>query len=141
MSTNYTSKESTDSSTVLIRSILFGNSIIRLDFHSKECLLLLGGSGSGKTSIAMALSGYRSPRVEVSCNDEFFQNTSILFQDSPLLDELNVLENLKLAMIQGSKPIKSSKIEELNWRMEQVGLNPQIDGNKLWKQLSGGQRK
>ncbi len=141
MNANYTSKELTDNSTVLIRSILLENSTIRLDFNAKECLLLLGGSGSGKTSIAMALSGFRSPRVEVSCNEKFFENTSILFQDSPLLDELNILENLKLATLQSSKSSQSSTIEELNWRMEQVGLNPRVDGNKSWKQLSGGQRK
>ena len=85
---------------------------INLEFDNKGLVVILGKSGSGKTTLLNILSGYDS----IDDGDVFVDNKSIkefnekdfnnyrknyisyIFQDSYLLEELSINENLSMIL-------------------------------------------
>ena len=82
---------------------------INISFPSRGLFFIYGKSGSGKSSLLSLLEGINNPsKGNVYFNNKdiykmnknelsiYYQNIGILFQNSNLLEELNVKENLKL---------------------------------------------
>ena len=121
---------------------------INLEFDNKGLVVILGKSGSGKTTLLNILSGYDS----IDDGDVFVDNKSIkefnekdfnnyrknyisyIFQDSYLLEELSINENLSM-ILNGD----NNDNLLINKALEKVGLED--IGHKICKDLSGGQKQ
>lgn len=112
--------------------------------------LLLGDSGTGKTTLLHLLSGLSKPSsgsVELmgqaiytlsgAARDAFrAQNLGFIFQEAHLLRNLTVTENIKLAQSLAKKPLNEPAIAEL---LERLQLNDRA--HALPTQLSRGQKQ
>lgn len=122
---------------------------INLSINKGENVILLGPSGSGKSSLIYLLSSLRKP----TSGEAFFNDTSLsskndklvadirrthfgfIFQMHFLLPYLSVLENVMLGKNEYNKQNKE-KAQEL---LLQLGLSDHI--KKKMHQMSGGQRQ
>jgi len=121
-----------------------------LDCSAGETRLLLGKSGSGKTTMLQLLAGLRQPASgEVTINgqklnklsgtelDHFRgQHVGMIFQTAHFLRALTVRENLAMAQQLAGKPIDRLRIDGL---LEQLDLGGK--GNALPDRLSVGQQQ
>ncbi|SMG20427.1 ABC transporter ATP-binding protein [Sphingobacterium psychroaquaticum] len=112
--------------------------------------LLLGNSGTGKTTLLHLLSGLSDPHhgtvsllgqnlfaLSSSSRDAFrSQNLGFIFQEAHLLRNLTVLENIKLAQSLAKKRIDKDHIVQL---LTTLQLGDKI--NSLPHQLSRGQKQ
>ncbi len=130
------------------------NGMHNLNFtlHSGELLAIMGGSGTGKTTLLSILNGSLIPQeghITINGNDISEQKAKDLIgfvpQDDLLIEELTVYQNLyytaKLCFASLSK-------EEINRRvmkiLKDLGLDSSKDlkvGSPINKFISGGQRK
>lgn len=121
-------------------------------FPPGKISVVLGGSGSGKSTILRLLSGLIRPlsgRIVVDGEDicalperemrRVRQKIGMLFQGGALLDSLTVFENLALPLREHGRPSAAEIREEIDDRLAAVGLSD-ID-SLLPNQLSGGMRK
>ena len=100
---------------------------LSLDIIDGEILCILGPSGSGKTTLLNILSGLTSFTGET---ENVPNKTSYIFQESRLLPNLTVEENLRYV---GGTP---TEIEEI---LQQIGLQDKKHSRP--KQLSGGEKQ
>ncbi len=121
-----------------------------LDCAAGETRLLLGKSGSGKTTMLQLLAGLRQPasgeviikgqrlsQLSGTALDHFRgQNVGMIFQTAHFLRALTVRENLAMAQQLAGKPTDRSRIDGL---LEQLDLGGK--GNALPGQLSVGQQQ
>jgi phospholipid/cholesterol/gamma-HCH transport system ATP-binding protein len=121
-------------------------------FPKGEISVILGGSGSGKSTILRLIGGLIAPvsgRILVDGQDitklsesdlEGVRNKlGMLFQGGALLDSLTVFENLALPLREHTALDETAIAEEVHDRLAAVGLKD-ID-TLLPNQLSGGMRK
>ncbi len=125
---------------------------IDLDVAQGECVLIIGGSGSGKSVMLKLISGLLAPdrgRVfvwdaEVSAMHEedlvpVRRRVGMLFQSGALFDSLSVFENVAFPLREqggrSEEEIKAVVEEKLN----DVGLTG--IGERAPSELSGGMRK
>tara|TARA_X000000950_G_C13847824_1_gene633192 strand:- start:19 stop:741 length:723 start_codon:yes stop_codon:yes gene_type:complete len=130
---------------------------ITLNFKKNQFNLLLGSSGSGKTSLLRVLNQLTKPSLGSIISDElgelksqekvkqFRQNTAMIFQQSFLIPRYNILENILLGKIHKFNFLKSlfyfsnrEKISAMEY-LDKVGL---IDKSlKKINELSGGEKQ
>ncbi len=123
---------------------------VSLAFPSMGMVFLLGKSGSGKSTLLHLLGGLDSPssgelivdgRSSVSFaprDYDYYRNTYVgfVFQEVNLIDDLNVYENIALALeLQGKKAERSEIMKALE-RVELIGL-----ADRKTSELSGGQKQ
>lgn len=104
-------------------------------FESSKIHVILGKSGSGKSSLIRCIASLMKPfRGTINGN----QSTSILFQDGNLFEWLTVLDNVALPLYnEGTdKELARAKAMEL---LNMVGLD--IRFQDYPNQLSGGERQ
>jgi len=122
------------------------------DLHcaAGETRLLLGKSGSGKTTMLQLLAGLRRPssgavviggqnlnELSGTALDHFRgQNVGMIFQTAHFLRALTVRENLAMAQQLAGKPIDRPRIDDL---LGQLDLGDK--GNALPGRLSVGQQQ
>jgi putative ABC transport system ATP-binding protein len=108
---------------------------VNLKVHRGELLAVYGPSGSGKTTLLFLLGGFDKPTsgrvlldgIEISNMDEqrlstLRRNTvGFVFQNYNLVDELTVLENVRLTMMFDGKPKEEMK-ERTTELLDKVGL-------------------
>ncbi len=117
-----------------------------------EISVIIGGSGSGKSTVLRLIGGLVSPQsgrivvegqdISLAGNDvlETARNKiGMLFQGGALLDSLTVFENLALPLREHTDLDDESIATEVHDRLDAVGLSG-ID-DLLPNQLSGGMRK
>lgn len=98
-----------------------------------ETRLLLGKSGSGKTTMLQLLAGLRAPATgAVTINGQALgqlsdaaldhfrgQNVGMIFQTAHFMRALTVAQNLELAQRLANKPVNRARINDL---LEELGL-------------------
>ena len=121
-------------------------------FEKGKSNLLIGASGSGKTTITKCIVGlHEVDSGEVLYNGKNFSTMNVnqrkeirreigfMFQGSALFDSLSVEDNIKFPMQMFSKQTAKEMLDRANYCLERVGLP---GTNKLFpSELSGGMKK
>jgi ABC-type sugar transport system ATPase subunit len=117
-----------------------------LDVADGELLVLVGGSGSGKSTILRMLAGLETVSAgtiridtrDVTALPPRDRDVAMVFQDYGLYPHMTVRENLSLGL--RLKNVPRQEIDRrIAWAGGILGLEPLLDRKP--KQLSGGQRQ
>jgi multiple sugar transport system ATP-binding protein len=117
-----------------------------LDVAEGELLVLVGGSGSGKTTILRMLAGLeevtegaiRIDDRDVTALAPRDRDVAMVFQDYGLYPHMTVRENLSLGL-RLRKVARTEIDRRVKWAGEMLRLEPLLDRKP--KQLSGGQQQ
>jgi phospholipid/cholesterol/gamma-HCH transport system ATP-binding protein len=126
---------------------------INLSVPRSHSLVVIGGSGTGKSVMLKCVLGILRPdsgsiRVggeEVTSlkgaeRDKYLSRFGMLFQGAALFDSLPVWQNVAFGLIQGRNMKRSQAREIAIDKLRQVGLGPEVAG--LYPaELSGGMQK
>ena len=124
-----------------------------LDVLQGESLVIIGGSGSGKSVSLKCLLGLMTPdeceieidgtsalNVSEKGRDFINQKFGMLFQHSALFDSMTILDNITFELAR-AKGLTKKEIEAKAYeKLAQVGLDESY-GARMPAELSGGQRK
>lgn len=127
---------------------------VNLEVREGESLLVLGESGTGKSTILklilrLLLPDEGSIRVlgreitELSFNDalELRQKIGMVFQNAALFDSVNVFDNVAYPLRENTSMSEEEIAEVVAQRLSFVDLDPAKVSRQLPGELSGGQRK
>ena len=126
---------------------------VDLEIKKGESLVVIGGSGTGKSFLIKCIQGILTPesgsikvdnREVVGVNEkekeELHSKMGMLFQGGALFDSLSVWENVAFGLIENQKmPKKEAKLAAINV-LRQVGLAPDV-ADLSPSELSGGMQK
>lgn len=126
---------------------------VDLEIRTGESLVIIGGSGTGKSVTLKCILGLLTPdsgHVEIDGknlsilsrkeHDEAISQIGMLFQSGALFDSLSVWENVAFSLIQNQKMNKQEAKKIAIEKLAQVGL-PQSVADSYPADLSGGMRK
>ena len=125
---------------------------ISAEFKEGDISLIIGGSGSGKSTILKCMIGLHEPDSgKVLYNDTDFtrldfqgripirREVGMLFQNSALFDSMTVEENITFSLEMFSEMNKAERKDRADFCLERVDL---AGTNKLFpSELSGGMKK
>ena len=124
-----------------------------LDVLQGESLVVIGGSGTGKSVMLKCVLGLLIPESgSITIDGENFRESStsererilrkigVLFQGSALFDSLRVWENVAFGLVQGRGMARAEARRIAEEKMAQVGLGPEV-GILRPAELSGGMQK
>ena len=125
---------------------------VDLDIYEGESLVVIGGSGTGKSVLIKCIQGLIQPdcgTIEIdgintanlqSDTKNIHAKMGMLFQGGALFDSLSVWENVAFSLTQNQKINKhQAKIEAIRV-LRQVGLAPDV-ADLSPSELSGGMQK
>ena len=126
---------------------------ISLQVHNGESLVIMGGTGSGKSTMLRIMSGTLKPDGgDVICygkslndltEDELLEyrkrGIGILFQSGALFNSMSVYDNVALPLREHTNLEESTIEVVVKIKLELVGLRQH--GDKMPAQLSGGMKK
>ena len=135
----------------------FGNKVvldgIDLTVRKGESMVVIGGSGSGKSvmlkcilglmtpdSGTIRISGEKTTSLSARGQNEFMAKFGMLFQGGALFDSMKVWENIAFGLIQGKKMAREEARDIAMEKLKQVGLSPQT-GDLFPAEISGGMQK
>lgn len=109
---------------------------INYQFPSKGIIVLKGKNGTGKTSLLQLISGVeKQQKGMITYKDPCFKkNTSFLFHQSMCMEEMSIMDNIKLHSFVSSLEIDLKKVNKLAGLFN-LSLNSRI------ADLSKGMRK
>lgn len=126
---------------------------VTLDVKKGESLVIIGGSGTGKSVTIKCIQGLLTPesgsieidgREIVGMNEKELEKinaqTGMLFQGAALFDSLNIWENVAFGLIQGKKTSRAEAKKIALEKLRQVGLGEDV-ANLYPDELSGGMKK
>jgi phospholipid/cholesterol/gamma-HCH transport system ATP-binding protein len=126
---------------------------IDLDVATGESLVVIGGSGTGKSVMVKCILGLLEPDagsikidgqevvgMPTSEREKLMQKFGMLFQGAALFDSLPVWENVAFALIQGRGLERESAKKIAIAKLANVGLGPEV-GELRPSELSGGMQK
>ncbi len=124
-----------------------------LDVGVGESVVVIGGSGTGKSVMLKCVMGLLAPEagsikvdgeevIGMSSGDRerVLTKFGMLFQGSALLDSLPVWENVAFGLIQGRKMARPKAKEIAMEKLAQVGMGSEV-GALSPAELSGGMQK
>ena len=135
----------------------FGDNVVlnglNLDVQKGESVVIIGGSGSGKSVSLKCLLGLLTPDggdiqidgksiigISEDDRDEINKKFGMLFQHAALFDSMTVLNNVTFGLTRG-KGVSAEEAETIAYtKLEQVGLDESF-AHRIPAELSGGQRK
>ncbi len=124
-----------------------------LDVAEGESLVVIGGSGTGKSVLLKCILGLLHPdagSIQVDGEDvvglggraldRVRRKFGMLFQSAALFDSVSVWENVAFALIEGKGMTRQEARKIADEKLAAVGLGPEVA--TLWSsELSGGMRK
>ena len=126
---------------------------IEIDCAASESLVIIGGSGTGKSVFVKCILGLMRPdagsiRIDGeetvglgrAGREELMRRTGMLFQGGALFDSLRVWENVAFGLIQGRGMERSRARDIAIEKLAAVGLSPEV-GMLSPAELSGGMQK
>jgi phospholipid/cholesterol/gamma-HCH transport system ATP-binding protein len=126
---------------------------VDLDVPAGESMVVIGGSGSGKSVTIKCILGLIRPdsgRIEVDGEDvtrvrggrrdALLRRFGMLFQGSALFDSLPVWQNVAFGLIQGRGMRRDQARDIAIEKLAAVGLGPDV-GELSPSELSGGMQK
>ena len=124
-----------------------------LDLKKGESLVIIGGSGTGKSVSLKCLLGLLTPdsgkiivsgKNAVGANEKLKQdineNIGMLFQNGALFDSMTVEKNISFGLIASNRMRKKNTTAIVYDCLKKVGLGQHV-ANKYPSDLSGGMRK
>ena len=124
---------------------------INLDVSKGESMVVIGGSGTGKSVLLKVILGLIQPdsgeiflegqSLSRFGREQFLERFGMLFQGGALFDSLNVWQNISFRLIRGNGRINAKEAREIaEQKLQRVGLKPEI--SELFpSELSGGMQK
>ena len=127
---------------------------VDLDIGEGTSLVVIGGSGTGKSVLLRCILGLLTPdagsieidgvditRVSPMKREKLTQQIGMLFQGAALFDSLNVWQNVAFRLLYGSGNMGGKDAKERALAcLSQVGLSPEV-GELAPSELSGGMQK
>jgi phospholipid/cholesterol/gamma-HCH transport system ATP-binding protein len=126
---------------------------VDIDCAAGESLVIIGGSGTGKSVLIKCILGLLRPEagsiridgVETvglrrSAREQLLQKFGMLFQGSALFDSLTVWENVAFGLVQGRGIDRRAAKEVALAKLAAVGLGPEVSLLRP-AELSGGMQK
>jgi phospholipid/cholesterol/gamma-HCH transport system ATP-binding protein len=126
---------------------------VDLDIAEGESLVVIGGSGTGKSVLIKNIIGLLHPdsgsiRIDgeevtgmgVSDRERVVRKFGMLFQSGALFDSLRVWENVAFGLIQSRRMPRDEAHETAVTTLAQVGLGPDV-AELYPAELSGGMQK
>jgi phospholipid/cholesterol/gamma-HCH transport system ATP-binding protein len=124
-----------------------------IDCDSGESLVIIGGSGTGKSVLIKCIVGLLHPEagsiridgietvgLRRAARERLLQKFGMLFQGSALFDSLHVWENVAFGLVQGRGMERQAAREIALAKHAAVGLGPEV-GELRPAELSGGMQK
>lgn len=124
-----------------------------LDISKGESLVVIGGSGTGKSVLIKCIQGLLQPDagsiliddqevvgLKESEKEEMHSKMGMLFQGGALFDSLSVWENVAFGLLENQKMNKKQAKNEAIRVLRQVGLAPDV-ADLAPSELSGGMQK
>jgi phospholipid/cholesterol/gamma-HCH transport system ATP-binding protein len=126
---------------------------VEIDCAVGESLVVIGGSGVGKSVLIKCILGIMRPdrgsiRIDGSetvglgraARERLMQKFGMLFQGGALFDSLRVWENVAFGLIQGRGMARQAAKAIAQAKLAAVGLGPEV-GELRPAELSGGMQK
>ncbi len=124
---------------------------VNLSIPKGESLVVIGGSGTGKSVLLKCILGLMRPDagqitldgedVEKAERDAFLARFGMLFQGGALFDSLPVWQNVAFRLLRGSLKKPQNEAREIAIeKLRRVGLTPDV-ADLLPAELSGGMQK
>ncbi|MBO6281257.1 MAG: ATP-binding cassette domain-containing protein [Alphaproteobacteria bacterium] len=122
---------------------------VDLDVKKGESLVVIGGSGTGKSVLIKCIQGLLIPdsgsikidgEETVGTNIDIHKKMGMLFQGAALFDSLSVWENVAFSLIENDKMNRADAKLEAVRVLRQVGLAPDVADLEP-AELSGGMQK
>jgi phospholipid/cholesterol/gamma-HCH transport system ATP-binding protein len=114
---------------------------VDIDCAVGESLVIIGGSGTGKSVLVKCILGLLQPEAIRRAERTALMNKfGMLFQGSALFDSLRVWENVAFGLIQGRGMERAKARKIALTKLAAVGLNADV-GELHPAELSGGMQK
>ena len=126
---------------------------VDIDVKKGESLVIIGGSGTGKSVLIKSILGLIKPdsgKIVVDGNEvtsmdrhareKYLAKFGMLFQGGALFDSLTVWENIAFRIMNRERLSKKDSKELAIKKLSQVGLGPEV-ANLHPVELSGGMQK
>jgi phospholipid/cholesterol/gamma-HCH transport system ATP-binding protein len=126
---------------------------IELDVRHGESMVVIGGSGTGKSVLVKCILGLLEPdagsvkidgaetlTLGTGEREEVMRKFGMLFQGAALFDSLSVWENVAFGLIQGRGMERRHAKDIALQKLANVGLTPEV-GELRPAELSGGMQK
>lgn len=124
---------------------------VNLTIPSGESMVIIGGSGTGKSVCLKSILGLVKPDsgvitldgedVERAERDAFLARFGMLFQGGALFDSLSVWQNVAFRLLRGSLKRPHAEAREIAIeKLRRVGLKPDV-ADRFPAELSGGMQK
>lgn len=126
---------------------------IDLDIYKGESLVIIGGSGSGKSVLikniigllqptkgSIKVDGQETAHLSAGERAKMMSKFGVLFQGGALFDSLTVWQNISFSLLQSKKLNRNQAYDLAISKLASVGLGPEVA--KLYpSELSGGMQK
>lgn len=126
---------------------------VNLDIPKGRSMVIIGGSGSGKSVTLKCILGLLAPdegeifingepttTMTVAMRERANRNIGMLFQGSALFDSLMVWENIAFGLMQGEGMNRTDARDIAMEKLEAVGMD-RNDADRWPAELSGGMQK